>query len=72
MQLDRNALERLLALNDRQLMAIINKLVKESGIDAGELNIDTRDISKLRNALSSATDEDIKNIADTFNNRKRT
>lgn len=71
MQLDRNALERLLSMNDRQLMMIINKLVKESGIDTGTLNIDTSDISKLRHALSSATDEEIKNIADQFNKKKR-
>ena len=70
MQLDRTALDRLLKTNDRQLMAIIKKLA-DSGIDPASLNINVNDISSLRSALSSATDEDLKRVAEQYEaNRK--
>ena len=71
MQLDRTALDRLLKTNDRQLMAIIKKLAADSGIDPASLNINVNDISSLRSALSSATDEDLKRVAEQYEaNRK--
>ena len=71
MNIDRSALEKLLTLNDRQLMAIINKLVADSGIDPADFNINTQDISSLRKALSGATDEDLKRIAEQYEANKR-
>ena len=71
MNIDRSALEKLLTLNDRQLMAIINKLVADSGIDPVDFNINTQDISSLRKALSGATDEDLKRIAEQYEANKR-
>lgn len=63
MQIDRNALEKLLSLNDRQLKLVINKLAADSGIDLSGFNIDTKDIRSIREGLSSATDSDIERVA---------
>ncbi len=71
MQIDRKSLERLLTLNDRQLGLIITKLASESGIDPATLNINPNDIASVRRALSSATDEDLKNIASQYEDYKR-
>ena len=71
MQLDRNALDRLLKLGDRQLMAIITKLAKDSGIDPAEFNINPNDISSIRRALSSASDEELNQIASRYESNKK-
>ena len=72
MQIDRNALEKLLSLNDRQLKTVINKLAAENGIDLSGFNIDAKDISSIRKGLSSATDSDIERVAQMYEqNRKK-
>ena len=73
MQLDREALDKLLTLNDRQLMLIIQRLAAQSGIDPAEFNIDPKSIESIRSALSSASDEDLKRVAEQYeaNRRKR-
>lgn len=72
MQIDREALNKLLTLNDRQLKLVITKLAAESGIDPSEFNINTRDIESIRNALTSATDSDLARIAEMYEkNRKK-
>ena len=62
MQIDRKALEGLLALNDKQLMTIISRLAAGSGIDLSQFNIDPSSIASIRSAISSATDEDLERI----------
>ncbi len=72
MQIDRKALEQLLAMNDRQLKTVIQHLAKSSGIDPREFNIDPASIESIRQALSTASDEDLKRIAQQYEaNRKR-
>ncbi|MBQ9086354.1 MAG: hypothetical protein IJY47_04115 [Clostridia bacterium] len=73
MQIDRSALEKLLTLNDRQLKAIIQKLVAESGIDPKDFHIDPGSIESIRSALRTASDEDLKRVAEQYeaNRRKR-
>lgn len=63
MQIDRQSLDRLLSLNDKQLGRVIEKLASDNGIDISSLNIDMRNIAAIRGALSSATDEDIARLA---------
>ncbi len=63
MTLDRNAVNKLLALNDRQLALVIQKLVAEAGIDPGALQIDPSNIAAIRAALSVATDADLEMAA---------
>lgn len=73
MQIDRKALESLLSLNDRQLVAIINRLIAQSGIDPSEYNIDPNSVSSIRNAIRGASDEDLNKIVAQYqeNTHKR-
>ena len=72
MQIDRKSLEKLLSLNDRQLMFVINKLAAENGIDLSGFNIDPKDISSVRLGLRDATDSDIERVARMYEmNRKK-
>ena len=59
MKLDRKAIERLLALNDAQLSALIRRLAGENGIDLAGVAIRPDDIASVRRALEMAGDEDI-------------
>jgi hypothetical protein len=68
MQIDRRALEGLLALNDAQLMAIITRLAAQSGIDPAEFNVDPSSISSIRAALSGARDEELARVIKQYNN----
>ncbi len=63
MTLDRNAVNKLLALNDKQLALVIRKLVAEAGIDPATLQINTSNIAAVRAALSMATDADLEMAA---------
>lgn len=58
-KLDRNAVNRLLALNDAQLSALIRRLAGENGIDLAGIAIRPDDIASVRRALQMASDEDI-------------
>ena len=72
MQIDRNALEKLLSLNDRQLLHIINKLAADNGIDLSGFNIDAGSIDSIRRGLAGATDDDIERVARMYEqNRKK-
>ena len=64
MILDRNALNRLLSLNDGQLKMVMERLAAESGLDLSALNISPDDISSVRSALSGATDRDLEKVAE--------
>lgn len=59
MTLDRNAVEKLLALNDKQLALVIKKLTAEAGIDPSLIQFTPANVQALRTALSMATDEDL-------------
>jgi hypothetical protein len=70
MQINRDNLNKLLSLNDRQLKAMINKIAVQGGIDPAQFNIDPGSIQSIRQALGSATDEDIERIAEQYKNGK--
>lgn len=70
MQLDRNALEKLLNMNDAQLKYVITKLAADAGLDLGSFNISSNDISSIRRALGNATDEDIARAAEQLKRGK--
>ncbi|MBQ8311472.1 MAG: hypothetical protein IJX80_10720 [Clostridia bacterium] len=59
MQIDQKTLSRLLAMNDAQLEAVIQKIATEAGIDPAQLGLNPESISSVRQALGSATDADI-------------
>ena len=71
MQIDREALEKLLTLNDRQLKVVIGKIAADSGIDPASLNIDPKNIESIRRALSSATDADLARVAEAYEQNQR-
>jgi hypothetical protein len=66
MEIKRESIDKLLSLNDWQLKMIIQKIANESGIDPSQFNIDTQSIESIRRALSTATDEDLKQIATQY------
>lgn len=71
MQLDKQALDRLLCMNDRQLANVINKLAVQNGIDLSSFNMNPNDIASVRRALSSATDEDIRRVSEQYEDFKK-
>jgi sugar phosphate isomerase/epimerase len=71
MQFDKDAVERLLGMNDTQLRFLIKKLATEAGLDLSSFNISSNDISSLRNALANATDEDIAKAAEQLSRLKK-
>lgn len=71
MEFDRKSLEKLLSLNDRQLGLVINRIAAENGIDPASFNIDPANIASIRSALSGASDEELKKIAEQFDASKR-
>jgi hypothetical protein len=71
MEINRDSINRLLSLNDRQLKSIIQSLARESGIDPAEFNIDSSSITSIRSALSGASDEDLRRIAEQYEANKR-
>ena len=71
MTLDRNAVNQLLALNDRQLAIVIKKLAAEAGIDTAAIQINAANISAIRAALSMATDEDLKGLTEQIGKMQR-
>lgn len=75
MQIDRNALNRILGMNDEQLSALITQIAKETGIDPAALGLNPQNIAGVRSALSGATESDIQKLdalyADYRRNRRQ-
>ena len=71
MEIDRNALDRLLKMNDTQLKLVIRNLAANSGIDPKDFNINPSDVSSIRRALSSVRDEELCQIARAYEENKR-
>ena len=75
MQIDQKMLKRLLSMNDDQLGTLISQIASESGIDPSALGIDSQNLTSIRLALSNATDADLEQLNQIWNdyrqNRKR-
>ena len=71
MEIKRENVDKRLALNDWQLTMIIQKIANESGIDPSQYNIDTNSIESIRRALASASDEDLKEIAEQYEQNQK-
>ena len=63
MQLDRKNLNRLLALNDRQLQAVIDRISRDYGLDLSKFQVRPGDMEGLRQAIRSATDAELLELA---------
>ncbi len=70
MQINRDNLDKLLSMNDRQLKMIIQHLAAQSGINPADFNIDTNSIESIRRALSTASDADLAEIARQYEANK--
>ncbi len=71
MQLDRNAIHRMLSLNDEQLKNLIRSLATNSGLDLSSFQISPNDVASIRRALRDATDADIARAAEQLKNPPR-
>lgn len=75
MEIKRENIDKLLSLNDWQLKMIIQKIAAESGIDPAQFNINTNSIDSIRKALTNATDEELRQVAEQYEqnmkNKKR-
>ena len=60
MQLNQSTLNRLLSMNDEQLVRFIRQIGAESGLDLSQIGLDASNIQALRQALGSTTEEDLK------------
>lgn len=70
MQLDRNALNRLLALSDKQLELLIQTLITQHGLDLSRFQIREGDMNALRHAIQNASDEDLLELSRQFGGGK--
>ena len=59
MQLDRKKLDRILQMNDERLADLVRAIAAESGIDPAMLGLNPENIQSIRQALATATDEDL-------------
>ena len=59
MQLDRNMLNKLLALNDKQLEAVVRRFAEEYGLDLSEFRVSPGNMESLRQLLRTASDEEL-------------
>ena len=58
MQLDKNAIDKLLTLDDAALWSVIKMIAAQSGVTLSD-GIGSAELAALRSALGSATDADI-------------
>ena len=70
MMLDKRAVDMLLALDDRQLTAVIQRIARDAGIDPSLLNADPARIAGIRAALSMATDSDLQRAGELIKSYK--
>ena len=71
MEIKRENIDKLLSLNDWQLKMIIQRLASESGIDPSQFNIDTTSIESIRRALSTASDAELRQIAEQYEQNQK-
>ena len=70
MTLDKRSVELLLKLDDAKFAMIIKKMMSDAGIDSSTLKLGEKEISGIRAALSSATDNDIARALELIQNYK--
>ena len=71
MQIDQKMLNRLLTMNDDQLGNLIEEIAREAGIDPATLGLNPQNIEGVRQALGSATDEDLEKMNSVYEEYRR-
>ena len=67
---DRRSLNRILAMNDAQLRALIEKLTRDYGLDLSAFSVNAEDLEGLRRALRNASDEDLLELTRQIRGRR--
>lgn len=71
MEFDRNALSRLLSLNDSQLKFLVNKFARDYGIDLSSYNVTEGDIVSVRRALENLSDAQLRDLGQKLSGGRR-
>lgn len=74
MQIDQKMLNRLLTMDDAQLGEVIKTIATEAGIDPAMLGLNPDNIQSIRQALGSATEQDLRQlnaVYDTYKQNRR-
>lgn len=67
---DRSTVNKLLALDNAELEAVIRKICKENGIDPMSIGLSDEKVAMLRAVLSNADDSDIQSFLSVLGKRK--
>lgn len=70
MNLDKNSINKLLALDDARLAVVIRQLASSAGISPSSLNLGPNELSAIRQALSMATEGDLSRAAELIKSFK--
>ena len=70
MNLDKRAVDMLLALDDRSLAAVIGKLARDAGLDPSLIRPDSTQLAGIRAALSMANEDDLKRATELLGRYK--
>ncbi len=70
MMLDKNSVELLLRLGDDQLISVIKRLAAGAGVDVSNMQITPTQLAGIRQALSLATDDDLRRASELLQNFK--
>ena len=71
MKIDKSTVDRLLRQNDEQLWRTVQMIAAQGGVNLAGVSR-PRDMTKLRSALSTLTDGDIKRAMEIVDSYKRT
>lgn len=71
MQIDRNALQKILRMNDEQLKDLISQIASTAGINPEDLGMTPENITGIRQALTEATDDDMEKLNAIYADYKR-
>lgn len=63
MQFDRKSVDRMLNMEDDSLRQLIAGLARDAGIDPAALKISPADLTALRRAFGSMSDEELRRMA---------
>ena len=71
MKLNKEAISKLLSLDDAALASVIRSVVAEAGVDPAKISLEGSDIANIRAALSVASNDSIARLYDQFINGKK-
>ena len=71
MQIDQKMLNRILTMNDEQLAELIKTIAAEAGIDPAMLGLNPNNVAQIRQALGSATQEDLQQLNSVYDSYRQ-